>query len=222
MRPTAHRVVLAGAVLAALLTIASGSVLAQASIRTPADVQSYVSDWRSHALRGEVHPPSLGALARVLVYPDSFAAGTVMAVISAFEEEMERGVSIYMQSAAAHTLATPIRRGHPTYSDIAVTRLVGAYDRTSSVELRGHIVSALFEARNGDADLLRIMEKAAIEPRGSEFTVKLALEILSNNGVEGRSILERLHRSNAVRNPEGRVMMEIIAGDGYRVRRPEP
>lgn len=145
-----------------------------------------------------------------------------MAVISAFEEEMERGVSIYMQSAAAHTLATPIDMAHPVYSDIVVARLARAYKRTSSHELRGHIVYALLEARNGDADLLGILEQAATESRGSAFTVKLALEILSNNGVEGRNVLERLHRSNAVRNPEGRVMMEITARDDFRVRRPKP
>lgn len=222
MMPRVRTKVRSGTVLAALLATVSGSVQGQAEIRTPADVHLYLSDWRAHALRGEVSPPSLSALTRVLVHPDSHTAVTVLAVITGLQEEVERGASPYTQSLAAHTLATPIRMGHPTYSDIAVARLVQAYDRTASIELRGHLVGALFQAGSRDADLLRMMEDVAADPRASTYTVKSALEILSNNGLEGRAILQRLHLSNSVRDPEGRAMMQIIARDGYRVRRPKP
>ena len=214
--------VLAVAVVAIFATLVTAPVRGQAAIRTPADVQLYLRDWRAHALNGEASPPSLGAFTRVLTHPDSHTAATVLAVINALQEEAERGVSPYTQSLAAHALAIPIRVGRAPYSDIAVARLVQAYNRTASIELRTHLVGALFYARSRDADLLRTMEDVAVDPRASEYSVKLALEILSNNGPKGRAILQRLHLNGAVRNPEGRAMMDIISRHGYQVRRPEP
>jgi hypothetical protein len=160
------------------------------------------------------------AITRVLVHHADYPADAVRSLMDGLEGlALHSNVPQVRQSAVGH-LAIAGRITDPKPEPGMLGRLKQIYARTSHPDVRIAVASSLggiAERRDAVAFLDRLARQ---DPASEDFpdAAMTALRALPGMGDEGRTALKSLHESQAVRDPEVRYSLSVLASKGYRIK----
>jgi len=209
MRSSSYGTVSSLAFLCALLS--TGSVAAQT--RDPGElVAAYVREYQPQ----QAHSAAFLDLVHVLTNPD-YPAASLEKLLNGLEQVALSSEPQRLRAQAALALAIPGKRrtAHPTGT---FSRLERVYGRSADPLVRSAIVRAMGELAETRAPVLFLERVAKQESSDFPDSQQRALTSLLKLDEEGRSVLKRLHETNAVRNPKAKQNLAYLAKQGYRSR----
>jgi hypothetical protein len=159
-------------------------------------------------------------IAHVITYPESYPARDLAVFMRGLEHLALNPASPQrLRASAVMNLALlgSRRKSHPVAGTF--DRLQRIYQQTKDPTARALVVVGMSDVVER-AKALRFLEAvAAQEPAKADFpgAASRALGSLLAMDDEGRSVLQRLHRTGAVRDPEARMELATLAQQGFRV-----
>ncbi len=160
------------------------------------------------------------AITHILVHPERYPSATVRSLIDGLERlALESASGNVRHSSVRHmSLAGRYSAARPEPGLLARFRRV--YARTSDPELRVVVVTTMggiAERRDAVAFLEGVARQ---DPASEDFpnAALWALRVLPGMGDEGHAALKSLHESKAVRHPEGRHSLSVLASKGYKMK----
>ncbi len=164
-------------------------------------------------------PPGARAdLTHVLAHPQSYAPVPMRSLLDGLERIARTGSSHRMRVAALLAMSYPGSRRHAQPVPGSFARLVRVYQQSEDGGLKGVAVSLMAHVpeRQEALNFLEQLAKQAPEEVDAPYAAHYALSALAAMGAEGRAVLKRLHESGAVKDPDDRYTLELMAKRGYR------
>jgi hypothetical protein len=193
-------------------TLVSSSVVAQT--RDPGKlVAAYVREHQSDQGRSA----AFYHLVRILTHHADYPPADLEKLLGGLEQVALTGEPQRLRAEAALALAIPGKRGsvHPIGT---FPRLERVYRRSTDPLVRSALVGAMGDLAERREAALFLERIAKQEPADFSDSQKRALTSLLKLDDEGRTVLKRLHETNAVRNPEAKLTLAYLAKKGYRSR----
>jgi hypothetical protein len=165
--------------------------------------------------------PTSGAgldIAHVLTYPDQYPAADLESFLAGLEQVALTGDSSRLRASAAFSLSLPGSRRKPHPVPATMARLERIYYASKDPAVRGVVVTAMADQAERQ-EALRFLERLAVQEKPDfPAAASRALATLVAMDAEGRVVLKRLHESGAVREPEARHQLTLLASRGYRIK----
>lgn len=160
------------------------------------------------------------AIAHMFVHRADYPSSSVRSVLDGLESLALRSDNGHVRRSAVLHLAMPGRITDPRPEPGVLARLKQIYARTSDPEVRAVVVVAMggiAERRDAVAFLEGLARQ---DPASEDFpnAALWALRTLPGMGDEGVAALKSLHDSKAVRHPEGRQSLSVLAAKGYKIK----
>jgi hypothetical protein len=187
---------------------------ATAQTRDPDElVAAYVREHQSH----QGHSAAFHELIHVLTNHADYPPADLEKLLGGLEQVALTGEPERLRAEAALALAIPgsKRAVHPIGT---FPRLERVYRRSTDPLVRSALIRAmgdLADRREGALFLERIAKQ---EPADFPDAQKEALTSLLKMNGEGRTVLKRLHETNAVRDPKAKQTLTYLAKQGFRPR----
>ncbi len=158
-------------------------------------------------------------VAHVLTYPDDYLSADLELFLRGLEEIALTGESSRLRASAAFSLSFPGSRRKPHPVPGTVRRLERIYRRSNDPAVRGVVVASMADVAEGDKALVFLEGIATEVPvhADSPGSASRALGTLVAMDEDGRTVLKRLHETQAVRDPEARHELSVLADRGYRI-----
>ena len=156
----------------------------------------------------------------ILMHRAEYPPATVRSLIDGLERLALEGGNANVRHSSVRHLSLAGRFSDSKPEPGLLARLKRIYARTPDPELRAVVVmtiSQLAERKEGVTFLEQIAKQ---DPASEEFpnAALWALRALPVMGNEGRAALKTLHESKAVRHPEARHSLSVLAAKGYKVK----
>jgi hypothetical protein len=193
----------------AFLGVLLSAVPLLAQKREPAQLlAAYVQEWTP---TGE--SSAADYLAHVVTNHGDYPATDLEAVLRGLEEIALTGTSPRLRAEAASFLTIPgsTRAVHPVRGRFS--RLERVYHDSTDPVVRLVLIRAIgdqIDRRKATAFL------EGVAAQGNSEDARSAIGSLQRLGEEGRTGLKRLYDGNAVRNPEAKSMLEVLAKYDFR------
>lgn len=155
-------------------------------------------------------------LAHALTYPGDYPAADLEALMRGLEDLAVSGNPPRLRADAAIRLSIPgsKRAAHPVPGVFA--RLQRVYRRSTDPQTRSVLIAVMAESteRQNAANFLERIAKQ--EPADFSEAQYKAIQSLRRLDEEGRAALQRLHETQAVREPKAKLTLAILAKEGFR------
>ena len=167
---------------------------------------------------GESPGPSW-EVSQVLAYPETYPRADLQIFLQGLEQLALTGDSPRLRAAAALSLSLPGSRRKPNPVRGTAGRLARIYRQASDPHVRGVIVSAMADLAERTEALAFLERIATQSPEEADFpgAASMSLGTLVAMDTEGRAVLRRLHETGAVRDPEARHSLAVLASREYRI-----
>ena len=218
MMPSYFRATVAGVVFLCALLLSSA---AWAQVRDPDElVAAYVREYQAN----KGHSSAFQDLVQVLTHHTDYPASDLKKLLDALERVALTAEPQRLRAEATVALSIPGKRqaANPVTT---FPRLQRVYRGSTDPVVRSVVVQALGDLAERRDGALFLESIAKQERADFPDAQKQALTSLMDMDEEGRSVLKRLHDTNAVRDPEAKQTLVFLAKQGYRPsnpRRQEP
>lgn len=212
-----------GAIAAApvvMLVVTAGPAVAQqdkALEVTPAELfQGFVSEG---AAAGQRSAAQSRRIYHVLLRPGAYGHARLRPFLEQLKDVAVNHPAERLAAEAAYALSIPGTRAVDAPAPGTVERLIEVYNRTQHGVVRAVVVGSMIDQSEREA-AIPCLESVATTPRnatGPDLAQRLAIYALASMGDAGRQVLRRLHERRAIRDPEARYQLEVIARNGYRL-----
>lgn len=206
-------------VFGVLCTMAVGCAQAQHRVtRTPTELLAAFE--HDYDATGKATSAGSLDLTYVLMHHTEFPSADVEALLQGLERIALVGDASPLRAAAVLRLVIPGSLQSRSPVPNMMGRLERIYQGTNDPLVRSSVVSSMAELAQRQA-ALRFLEKVAVQaPEAADFpgSASRALGTLVAMGDEGREVLRRLHESEAIRDPEARYELSVLASRGYRLK----
>lgn len=212
-----------GAIAAApvvMLVVTAGPAVAQqdkALEVTPAELfQGFVSEG---AAAGQRSAAQSRRIYHVLLRPGAYGHARLRPFLEQLKDVAVNHPAERLAAEAAYALSIPGTRAVDAPAPGTVERLIEVYNRTQHGVVRAVVVGSMIDQSEREA-AIPFLESVATTPRnatGPDLAQRLAIYALASMGDAGRQVLRRLHERRAIRDPEARYQLEVIARNGYRL-----
>jgi hypothetical protein len=160
------------------------------------------------------------AITYIFVHRTDYPPATVRLLTDGLERLALESKNGNVRHSAVRHLSLPGRISDARPEAGLLSRLKRIYARTSDHELRVVVVTTMGRMAER-RDAVAFLEKVAKQdPASEEFpnAALWALRTLPGMGDEGRAALKSLHDSKAVRHPEARHSLDVLAEKGYKIK----
>jgi hypothetical protein len=160
------------------------------------------------------------AITYILVHRPDYSPATVRSLIDGLERlALESANGNVRHSSVRHmSLAGRFSDARPEPG--LLSRLKRIYSHTSDPELRVVVVTTMGRIAERKDAIVFLDGVARQDPASEDFPNAglWALRTLPGMGEEGRAELKSLHETNAVRHPEARHSLSVLASKGYKLK----